>query len=67
MDAVGGVEHAHEKHAGEDQNASVESRGATTPFIDEHEGDDSGDADEDGGDAGCEEGGFGGGYAGLLE
>lgn len=45
VDAVGGVEHAHEDHADEDQDAAIEGGGASTPLIDEHESYDSGYAD----------------------
>jgi hypothetical protein len=58
MDTVGCVEKAHESHAGEDKKAAVKGGGAAAPFVHEHEGYDCGDADEDCGDAGGEEGGF---------
>jgi hypothetical protein len=67
MNAIGGVEHAHENHACKDEDSSIESGRATTPFVDEHEGYNGGDANEYGGNAGCKESCFRGGDAGLLE
>ena len=67
MYTVRGVEQPHEKHTGEDKNTAVESGGTTAPFVDEHESDDRGDADEDGGNTRGKKCGFGRGDTGLLE